>query len=73
MKVERSSLEQVKKRFETNKKKLEEKSKNYDFEERVQELQEEVRWSQSVFFSRNRNLWGQLGHNFSQHLDQSCP
>ncbi|KAK2164086.1 hypothetical protein NP493_1431g00013 [Ridgeia piscesae] len=41
MKVERSSLEQVKKRFEMNKKKLEEKSKNYDFEERVQELQEE--------------------------------
>ena len=53
MKVERSSLEQVKKRFEMNKKKLEEKSKNYDFEERVQELQEEVCLLQMVFFSRD--------------------
>ena len=43
MKVERSSLDQVKKRFETNKKKMEEKLKGYDIEERIQELHEEVR------------------------------
>jgi len=43
MKVERSSLEQVRKRFEMNKKKLEEKKKEYDFEERIKELKEEVR------------------------------
>ena len=42
MKVERSSLDQVKKRFETNKKKMEEKLKGYDMEERIQELHEEV-------------------------------
>lgn len=42
MKVERSSLDQVKKRFEMNKKKLEEKSKEYDFEQRMTELREEV-------------------------------
>lgn len=42
MRVERSSLDQVKKRFEVNKKKLEEKQKEYDFEERMKELREEV-------------------------------
>ena len=42
MKVERSSLDQVKKRFEMNKKKQEEKKKDYDFEARMQEMKEEV-------------------------------
>ena len=42
MRVERSSLDSVKKRFEMNKKKLEEKKKDYDFEERMRELREEV-------------------------------
>ena len=41
MKIERSSLDQVKNRFTLNKKKLEEKKKDYDFEERVAELREE--------------------------------
>ncbi|XP_042069497.1 zinc finger matrin-type protein 2-like [Haplochromis burtoni] len=41
MRVERLSLDQVKKRFEVNKKKLEEKQKEYDFEERMKELREE--------------------------------
>lgn len=43
MKVERSSLEQVKKRFEANKKKLEEKKRDYDLEQRMKEIQEEVK------------------------------
>ena len=43
MKVERSSLDQVKKRFEANKQKMEEKKKEYDFGERIKELKEEVR------------------------------
>lgn len=42
MRVERSTLDQVKKRFEVNKKKMEEKQKDYDFEERMKELREEV-------------------------------
>lgn len=42
MKIERSSLDQVKKRFESNKKKLEEKKKDYDLEQRLRELKEEV-------------------------------
>jgi U4/U6.U5 tri-snRNP component SNU23 len=42
MKIERSSLEQVRKRFEMNKRKLEEKKKDYDFDERIKELKEEV-------------------------------
>merc|ERR1712141_112637 len=43
MKVERSSLDQVKKRFEMNKRKKEEEKKKetYDFESRVKELKEE--------------------------------
>ena len=47
MKVERSSLDQVKKRFETNKRKKEEEKKKeaYDFESRVKELKEEVLFS----------------------------
>lgn len=43
MKIERSSLDQVKKRFEMNVKKQEEKKKEYDFEERMKELKEEVK------------------------------
>lgn len=46
MKVERSSLDQVKKRFETNKIKKEEKKRQYDFDERMKEMKEEV----NVFF-----------------------
>ena len=42
MKIERSSLEQVRKRFEINKRKIEDKKKDYDFEERIKELKEEV-------------------------------
>ncbi len=44
MRVERSSLDQVKKRFEMNKRKQEEekKKKDYDFEARMSELKEEV-------------------------------
>ena len=43
MKVERSSLDQVKARFAQNKKKLEEKKKDYDLDERLAEQREEVR------------------------------
>merc|ERR1712098_903399 len=41
MKIERSSLDQVKARFASNKRKMEEKMKDYDFEERMKELKEE--------------------------------
>ncbi len=41
MKIERSSVDQVKERFEANKRKLEEKKKEYVFEERMKELKEE--------------------------------
>ena len=42
MKVEKSTLDQVRKRFESNKKKLEEKNKEYNLDERLMELKEEV-------------------------------
>lgn len=41
MKVERSSVEQVKQRFELLKRKKEEKNKDYDLSERIQEVKEE--------------------------------
>merc|ERR1711994_144992 len=41
MRIERSSLDQVKERFAINKRKMEEKKKEYDFEERMKELKEE--------------------------------
>ena len=49
MRVERSSLDQVKKRFDVNKKKLEEKKKDYDIEQRMQELKEEASQNCIVF------------------------
>ena len=56
MKIERSTLDQVKARFAENKKKLEEKKKDYDLEQRVKELKEEVylRLFFKHFFSRAR-------------------
>ena len=45
MKVERSTVDQVKARFSLNKKKVEEKKKDYDLEQRVAELREEVIFS----------------------------
>ncbi|XP_065885453.1 zinc finger matrin-type protein 2-like [Dysidea avara] len=41
MRVEQSTLEQVKRRFEIVKKKKDEEKKKYDFEERMKELREE--------------------------------
>ncbi|GFR27233.1 zinc finger matrin-type protein 2 [Trichonephila clavata] len=41
MRVERSTLDQVKQRMEMNKRKREEKQKEYDFEQRLQELKDE--------------------------------
>lgn len=43
MKVERSTLDQVKARFAFHKKKHEEKKKDYDLADRIKELEEEVR------------------------------
>lgn len=41
MKVERSSLDQVKERFQQNKKKMEEKQKDYELDAKVREAKEE--------------------------------
>jgi len=53
MRVERSSLDQVKRRFELNKRKREEekqkKGKEYDLEERMAVLREEVIYPSNVF------------------------
>lgn len=41
MRIERSSLDSVKSRFQVNKKKIEEKKKDYDMAQRMQEIAEE--------------------------------
>lgn len=43
MRVERSSVDQVKGRFDLVKKKLDEKKKEYDIELKMKEMREEVR------------------------------
>lgn len=48
MRVERSSLDQVKKRFDMNKRKLEEKKKDYDIEQRMKEMREEVSFNYNI-------------------------
>ncbi len=42
MKIERSTLDQVKARFAENKKKAEEEKKSYDFKQKMGDLREEV-------------------------------
>lgn len=49
MKVERSTVDQVKERFDVLKKKKEEKKKEYDIELKMKEMGEEVEFS--IFFS----------------------
>ena len=56
MKVERSSLDQVKKRFETIKKKKEDKKRQYDFDERMKEMKEEVNFCCYIKYIRYSNL-----------------
>lgn len=56
MRIERSSLDQVKKRFESNKKKMEEKKKDYDIEVRMKELKEEVN-DCNIFNKRIQIYW----------------
>lgn len=65
MRVERSSLDQVKKRFEVNKKKMEEKQKEYDFEERMKELREEVSGEMEIINLKSRWLNLNLGTNIN--------
>lgn len=63
MKIERSTLEQVKARFATNKKKLEEKKKDYDLEQRVKELKEEVCFIPCIPFVQVYFIYYLIFHN----------
>jgi len=55
MKVERSTLDQVKKRFEMKKKEMEKKKKDYDLEERMKEIKEEEEKAKSHRREKRRN------------------
>lgn len=69
MRIERSSLDQVKKRFELNKRKLEEKKKDYDLEQRVKELREEV---SNIIASIIREKITFFNHWKKKNIDQRC-
>lgn len=67
MKIERSSLSDVKKRFEMNKKKQDEKKKEYDFEERMKELKEEEE-KQKAYRKEKRKAQKRKAHgDFEDH------
>lgn len=51
MKVERSTVDQVKERFDVLKKKKEEKKKEYDIEQKMKEMGEEVNFLLSHLLS----------------------
>ena len=53
MKVERSSLDQVKNRMSMLKKKNEEKEKEYNLSQKVSDLKEEVLRSKMIYFFLN--------------------
>lgn len=74
MRVERSSLDQVKKRFEVNKKKLEEKQKEYDFEERMKELREEVSFGIMLILLGVWRFWKEISgaQNHFSYVDMFC-
>jgi len=55
MKVERSTLDQVKKRFEIKKKEMEKKKKDYDLEERMKEIKEEEEKIKSYRREKRKN------------------
>ncbi|KAM8861190.1 zinc finger matrin-type protein 2 [Synchiropus picturatus] len=69
MRVERSTLDQVKKRFEVNKKKMEEKQKEYDFEERMKELREEEEKAKAYKKEKQRKRKRQAEDDGDEDLD----
>ncbi|KAM9807969.1 zinc finger matrin-type protein 2 [Neosynchiropus ocellatus] len=69
MRVERSTLDQVKKRFEVNKKKMEEKQKEYDFEERMKELREEEEKAKAYKKEKQRKRKRQAEDDGDDDLD----
>uniref|UniRef100_A0A8P4FYA3 Zinc finger matrin-type protein 2 n=1 Tax=Dicentrarchus labrax TaxID=13489 RepID=A0A8P4FYA3_DICLA len=67
--VGRSSLDQVKKRFEVNKKKMEEKQKEYDFEERMKELREEAYKKEK---QKERKRWAEEDVDFEEDAEMAA-
>lgn len=74
MKVERSTLDQVKNRFAMNKRKKEEveKKKEYDFDARIKELEEEVCYNLFVIIQKIKlhNLTHKVSLDFSKRMTQ---
>lgn len=67
MKIERSTLDDVKKRFEINKRKLEESKKDYDFENRIKELKaDEDKAKQRIKEKRKESKKAKTEHSNEQ-------
>jgi hypothetical protein len=61
MKVERSTVDQVKERFDVLKKKKEEKKKEYDIEQKMKEMGEEVKFIPKIFVTSTYQNYAILG------------
>jgi U4/U6.U5 tri-snRNP component SNU23 len=69
MKIERSTVDQVKNRFALNKKKLEETKKQYDFEERMKELKEEEEKAKAYKKEKKKESKRQKGSDVVEGVD----
>ncbi|XP_054262983.1 zinc finger matrin-type protein 2 [Macrosteles quadrilineatus] len=70
MRVENSTVDQVRKRFEINKKKLEEKKKDYDIEQRMKELKEEEEKLKEYRREKKKEKKRKLDEDNDDHKDQ---
>ena len=69
MKVERSSLDDVKKRFEINTKKKEETKKEYNFEDRMKQLKEEEAKAKERIKEKKKEKKNQAEQSVFQNFD----
>jgi len=69
MRVERSTLEQVKQRMEMNKRKREEKQKEYDFEQRLKELKDEEEKLKEYRREKRKEKKRKAADNFESDVD----
>lgn len=72
MRIERSSLDAVKQRFALNKKKMEEKKKEYDLAARMQELAEEEEKLKEYRRERRKECKRKIDDISKDNLEQTC-
>ncbi len=70
MKIERSTLDEVKKRFELNKKKKEESKKEFNFEDRMKELKEEEIKAKEKRNENKKEKKAKAEQTYAENLDE---